>query len=87
MRFMREHLPGVVVPDAVVERLRGADDPAAEGVKLTVAILAAARRIDGLAGVHLMGLGRGEAVRRVIEEAGLLPRPGDPTAVPPDRSR
>ncbi|MDQ4004702.1 MAG: methylenetetrahydrofolate reductase [Actinomycetota bacterium] len=76
LRFMREHLPGVVVPDAVVERLREADDPAAEGVKLTVEILDAARRIDGIAGVHLMGLGRGDAVRRVVEDAGLLPRPG-----------
>ena len=82
LRFMREHLPGVVVPDAVVARLRDADDPAAEGVRLTVEILDAARRIDGIAGVHLMGLGRGDALRRVIEEAGLLPRPhsGDPEA-------
>src|SRR5918996_6123205 len=52
-RFMRDHLPGVVVPDEVIRRIRA---------------------IEGIAGVHVIGLGREESVRRVIEEAGLLPR-------------
>ena len=74
-RFMREHLPGVVVPDEVIRRLEGADDPADEGVRLTVEIVHALRSIDRISGVHVMGLGREDSVRRVIEEAGLLPRP------------
>jgi 5,10-methylenetetrahydrofolate reductase len=76
VRYMREHLPGVVVPDAVVEELEaaGADAPAA-GVRLTVEIVQRLRSIDGIAGVHVMGLGREESVRAVIEGAGLLPRP------------
>ena len=74
-RFMREHLPGVVVPDAVVSRLDAAEDPSEEGVRLTVEIVQALRGIQGIAGVHVMGLGREESVRRVIEQAGLLPRP------------
>lgn len=76
VRFMREHLPGVVVPDAVVRRLEAAgEDAEAEGVRLTVEIIGRLREIPDLAGVHVMGLGRESAVRRVIEEAGLLPRP------------
>jgi methylenetetrahydrofolate reductase (NADPH) len=74
-RFMREHLPGVVVPDEVVRRLEEAQDPVEEGVGLTVDIVRRLGSIEGLAGVHVMGLGREDAVRRVIEEAGLLPRP------------
>jgi hypothetical protein len=31
--------------------------------------------MQGISGVHVMGLGREEAVRHVIEGAGLLPRP------------
>jgi methylenetetrahydrofolate reductase (NADPH) len=31
--------------------------------------------LAGLAGVHVMGLGREHAVRRVIADAGRLPRP------------
>ena len=76
-RFMREHLPGVVVPDEVVRRLEAAQDPVEEGVRLTVEIVRRLRDLPGLGGVHVMGLGREESVRRVIEGAGLLPRPGD----------
>lgn len=76
VRFMQEHLPGVVVPDAVVGRLEEAgEDATAEGVRLTVEIVDGLRSIPGIAGVHVMGLGREAAVRSVIEGASLLPRP------------
>jgi 5,10-methylenetetrahydrofolate reductase len=75
-RYMREHLPGVVVPDEVVSRLEAAgSDATDEGVRLTVEVVKGLREIDGIAGVHVMGLGKEEAVQRVIEDAGLLPRP------------
>jgi 5,10-methylenetetrahydrofolate reductase len=73
-RFMRDHLPGVVVPDEVIRRLDDAEDGEAEGVRLTVEVVERLREIDGIAGVHVMGLGHEGLVRRVIEEAGLLPR-------------
>lgn len=76
-RFMRENLPGVVVADEVLRRMEAADDPVDEGVRLTVEIVKRLREIEGIAGVHVMGLGREEPVRRVIEDAGLLPRPTD----------
>ncbi|HEX2030011.1 MAG TPA: methylenetetrahydrofolate reductase [Actinomycetota bacterium] len=80
-RYMAEHLPGVAVPDAVVRRLDAAGpDAEREGVRLTVEVVGALRRIEGIAGIHVMGLGREEAVRRVIEDAGLLPRPDRPPA-------
>jgi 5,10-methylenetetrahydrofolate reductase len=75
-RYMQEHLPGVVVPDEVIRRLDEAgDDAQFEGVRLTVEVVRALKAIDGVAGVHVMGLGREESVRQVIEDAGLLPRP------------
>lgn len=73
--FMRDHLPGVVVPGDVLRRLEKADDPAEEGVRLTVEVVHSIRSIAGIAGIHVMGLGREESVRRVIQEAGMLPRP------------
>jgi 5,10-methylenetetrahydrofolate reductase len=76
VRYMREHLPGVVVPDEVVTRLEAAGpDAADEGVRLTVEVVKGLREVDGIAGVHVMGLGKEEPVRRVIEDGGLLPRP------------
>ena len=74
---MREHLPGVVVPDRLMERLEeaGPDEAEAEGVRATVEVVAKLKTTPGIAGIHVMGLGRMEPVRRVIEASGLLPRP------------
>jgi 5,10-methylenetetrahydrofolate reductase len=78
-RYMREHLPGVAVPDHVIERLEEAGPHhEAEGVRILVEIVARLKVIQGIAGIHLMGLGRMDPVRHVIEGAGLLPRPGLP---------
>jgi 5,10-methylenetetrahydrofolate reductase len=75
-RYMDEHLPGVAVPERVVRRLEEAGTEAeGEGVRLTVEVIQELKGIPGIAGVHVMGLGQEASVRRVIEEAGLLPRP------------
>jgi len=75
-RYMREHLPGVMVPDGVIDRLEKAGPQAQEeGVRLAVEIVAKLKTIAGIAGIHVMGLGRTEPVRSVIAAAGLLPRP------------
>lgn len=78
-RFMREHLYGVVVPDVVVERLEAAgEDAEAEGVRITAEIVTRLREIEGIAGVHVMGLGRIEPVCQVVRQTGLFPRPATP---------
>jgi 5,10-methylenetetrahydrofolate reductase len=75
-RYLGEHLPGVVVPDRVISALEEAGpDAQAEGVRLTVEVISRLKLIKGVAGIHVMGLGRMEPVRKVIEGAGLLPRP------------
>ena len=50
-------------------------DAEEEGTRLAIGIVNGIREIPRLAGVHLMGLGQEAAVRRVVEGAGLLPRP------------
>jgi methylenetetrahydrofolate reductase (NADPH) len=75
-RYMRDHLHGVRVPDAVIDALDEAGPDAEDvGVGLTVEVVNRLRAIPGIAGIHLMGLGRLEPVRRVVEAAGLFPRP------------
>jgi methylenetetrahydrofolate reductase (NADPH) len=75
-RFL-DGLFGVELPTSVVPALDSAgDDAEAIGVELTVDVVRRLRSIDGVAGVHLMGIGRDDLVRTVVERAGLLPRPG-----------
>jgi methylenetetrahydrofolate reductase (NADPH) len=69
-------LPGVSVPAELLRALEEAGPEAeAEGTRVAVEIVNGLQRIPGIAGVHLMGLGREAAVRRVVEAAGLFPRP------------
>lgn len=75
-RFMNEKLPGVVVPPDAIAALEAAgDDAAVVGIDHAVELVGAIRGIEGVAGVHLMGMGHDEVVRAVVERAGLFPRP------------
>ena len=75
-RFMDERLPGVRVPPAMIDELdRAGEDAASVGEELTVDVVRAIREIPDVAGIHVMGMGHDAGVRRVIERAGLFPRP------------
>jgi methylenetetrahydrofolate reductase (NADPH) len=77
VRYLRDQVPGIDVPEGVVERMDAA--PAErqweEGVRLALEVVEQVRAIPGVRGVHLMSIRNEEAIVRVIEEAGLLPRP------------
>jgi methylenetetrahydrofolate reductase (NADPH) len=74
-RFL-DGLFGVHVPSHIVETLESAgDDAERAGIEFTVDVVGRLRRIEGIAGVHLMGIGRDDLVRTVVERAGLFPRP------------
>ena len=80
-RYMNQHLPGVHVPDALLKALDDAGPEAeALGTAQCVEVLTALREMQGISGVHVMGLGREGVVRHVIERAGLLPRPATVSA-------
>ncbi|HEU4356393.1 MAG TPA: methylenetetrahydrofolate reductase [Actinomycetota bacterium] len=75
-RFLNEKVPGVTVPSGLVDALEDAGPEAgAVGVAQCVEVVGRLRSLEGIAGVHVMGLGHEEGVRAVVEGAGLLPRP------------
>jgi methylenetetrahydrofolate reductase (NADPH) len=75
-RFMEEKLFGVSVPPATIAALEAAGgDAATVGMDLTVRLVEAIRAIGGVAGIHVMALGRDDATRELVERAGLFPRP------------
>jgi len=73
---MRTRVPGVVVPDAIVERLRKTPRERwrEEGIQICVEIIQQVREIEGIAGVHVMAYRQEEAVAEIIHRAGLFPR-------------
>jgi methylenetetrahydrofolate reductase (NADPH) len=72
--FMRSKVPGVHIPDAVVERL--AKTPKArkreEGMQICIEIIQQVREIGGVHGVHVMAYRQEETVAEIIERAGIL---------------
>ena len=75
-RFMDERLPGVRVPAHMIAALEAAGDGAEPvGLEMTVDVVRSIQAIDGVRGVHIMGMGHDDAVRAVVERAGLFPRP------------
>lgn len=68
-RWMKAHLFGTIIPDALVERLEGAADPAGEGVRICVQLIEELAGIEGVAGVHLMAPGNDAAIPEVIAAA------------------
>ncbi len=87
--FMRTRVPGVHIPDAVVERLRKtpAERKREEGKRICVEIIQQVRELAGVAGVHVMAYRQEELVAEIIEEAGLLPRPARPGVQEPSGRR
>ena len=73
--YLKNSVSGMAVPDPVIERMKKASDPRAEGVKIAVETIDALRKIEGVHGVHLMAIEWEEKVPEIVEKAGLLPRP------------
>jgi len=78
-RYMQKNVPGMIVPEELVQRLRKAKDDgknvAEEGVDICVEFINEVRKIKGVAGVHIMAIAWEEIVPTIVQKAGLYPRP------------
>ncbi len=75
-RYMKNNVSGIIVPDALVERLQSAEDKKEEGLRICVETIERVRKIEGVAGVHIMAIAWEEVVPEIVARAGLMPRPG-----------
>jgi methylenetetrahydrofolate reductase (NADPH) len=75
LRYMNASVPGVEVPDSLIERMQSASDRKAEGIQVALELIEAVREIPGVRGVHLQAIESEELLPEVVERAGLLPRP------------
>jgi methylenetetrahydrofolate reductase (NADPH) len=95
-RYMKDSVPGILVPDELIERMEAAgkewagipkeqltkEDKSArskawqaQGIQICIELIQQLRQIEGVSGVHIMAIEWEEAVRPIVEGAGLLPRP------------
>lgn len=71
-RWMRSNVPGLHIPDAVIDRLETADTPGEEGKRLCIELIRQLRQIEGVAGVHVMAYRREHLVSEIVEASGVL---------------
>lgn len=87
-RYMRDQVPGLDVPNTWVDRMTSAtkgideQDKKArreawrhEGIKIAIELIQQLQQIEGVAGVHIMAIEWEEAVKPIVDGAGLYPRP------------
>jgi methylenetetrahydrofolate reductase (NADPH) len=70
-RYMRDNVAGVIVPDYYIERMSGAEDPKAEGINICVEQVKRLKKIEGVAGVHIMAIEWEQKVPEIVQKAGL----------------
>ncbi len=73
-RWMRSNVPGIHIPDSVVQRIEGADSQAEEGEKICTELIQQIREIDGVSGMHIMAYRREHLVSKIIKDSKLLQR-------------
>ncbi len=76
-RYMANRVPGMDVPKEIVDRMASVpkEKQAEEGVTICVETIERLKKIEGVAGFHIMAIEWEEKVAEICERAGLLPRP------------
>jgi methylenetetrahydrofolate reductase (NADPH) len=72
---LRDGVSGLRLPEALFARMVGSADPKEEGVRICLETIEQLREIPGVHGIHVMAIAWEEIVPRLVQEAGLMPRP------------
>ena len=68
-RFINKYVPGVNIPDSIIERLEKAPKPLEEGVIIAAEQVKIARQL--CRGVHLMAVKREDLIPKILDVAGI----------------
>ena len=76
-RYMKNNVPGMDVPDEVINRMAGVpkDKQAEEGITICLETIERLKEVKGVSGFHIMAIEWEEKVPEIVERAGLFPRP------------
>ena len=70
--WMRENVPGVHIPDAIIDRLEQSKKPKNEGRDICVEMIQQLKEIPGVKGVHVMAYRQEKWVGDVVKRSGVL---------------
>ena len=76
-KYMKKRVPGMDVPDEVVQRMSGVpkEKQPEEGINICVESIQRLKEVDGVRGFHIMAIEWEEMVPEIVERSGLYPRP------------
>jgi len=76
-RYMKGKVPGMDVPDEIIDRLKGVEKGkvADEGIKIACEQIEEFKEMKGVHGVHMMAIEWEHKVPEIAEKAKVLPRP------------
>jgi len=76
-RYMANRVPGMDVPEAVVQRMAKTpkEKQAEEGIAICIESIERLKKVEGVKGFHVMAIEWEEKVPEIIEKTGLYPRP------------
>jgi len=81
--YMKKFVPGMDVPDHIIDRLKAAKNKEEEGIKICVDIINQVKEIPGVSGVHIMAIEWESAVAEIVKLAGLDCRPAIEMTIAP----
>jgi len=70
IRHMNQNVPGIAVPDDVLERISAAADPVEEGIQIAAELIVQLKPL--CRGVHMMPIGSHASTEKVLKTARLL---------------
>ncbi|MDJ0648764.1 MAG: methylenetetrahydrofolate reductase [Xenococcaceae cyanobacterium MO_188.B19] len=71
-QFINRYVPGVNIPDSIIERLAQAEEPLQEGINIAAEQVKLAQTI--CQGVHLMAVKREDLIPEILNRAGITTR-------------
>jgi len=76
-KYMKNRVPGMDVPDEVVERMSGVpkEKQPEEGINICVESIQRLKEVEGVRGFHIMAIEWEEKVPEIVERSRLYPRP------------
>jgi methylenetetrahydrofolate reductase (NADPH) len=71
---MKNHVPGVDIPEYIVKRMENAKDPEKEGFNIALELINEIKKINGIHGIHITALFWENIIPSLLMETDLLPR-------------